>query len=474
MLEKIKELEAISRQLEPDAVTRDHIFRATSSYINHFIDALPETKTYITADCPQLKSFEVTDEGKPFEALLDLYASEINHAGINSASGGHMGYIPGGGLWACSIGDMIAAATNKNSSVFFSGQGAVILENQLVHWLAKLMGYPSTAHGYLSSGGSMANLSAITAARDAHHINSKNISKSVIYSTDQVHHCIEKALHINGLDEAIRRTVPVNDKYQMDVEALKAMINEDIQSGLQPFLVIATAGTTSSGSIDPLDQIADVCAQFKTWFHVDAAYGGFFMLLDEIREKLKGIERSDSLVLDPHKGFFLPFGTGVVLVRNGQQLLDSHSFQATYMMEDAGAHEISPSSCSPELTRHFRGLRMWVPLHFHGLNIFKACLREKIFLSQYFHEEIKKMGFETGNDPELTVSLFRYPAQNVNEFNQKLVDALHEDGRIFFSATTIDGQYWIRCAVLHFRTHLREIDLGLKMIGECLQKILKP
>ncbi len=142
-------------------------------------------------------------------------------------------------------------------------------------------------------------------------------------------------------------------------------------------------------------------------------------------------------------------------------------------MDDAGSHEISPSNCSPELTRHFRGLRMWLPLHLHGMNVFKACLREKIYLCKYFHEEIKKLGFETGNEPALSVSLFRYPADDVKAFNQKLVDALHDDGRLFFSATTIGDQFWIRCAVLHFRTHLREIDLGIEMINENLQKIIE-
>src|SRR4030095_12461973 len=355
-----------------------------SDFANHFINTLPETKTYIKADFPKLKSLEITNEGKPFESLLDLIANEVNQAGINSASGGHMGYIPGGGLWVSSIGDMLAAVTNKNSSVFFSGQGAVMMENQLIRWLSGLMEYPLTAHGYLSSGGSMANLSAITVARDAHKINSENVTRSVIYFTDQVHHCIEKAIHINGLLECIQQKIPVSSGFQMDAELLEKQIIEDLQKGLLPFLIIATAGTTNSGIIDPLDKIADVCEKYGTWFHVDAAYGGFFMLVEEMREKFKGIERSDSLVLDPHKGFFLPFGTGVLLVRDGRNLIKSHSYDASYLMDDAGIHEISPSGCSPELTRHFRGLRMWLPLHFHGLNMFKACLREKLLLSKYF------------------------------------------------------------------------------------------
>jgi glutamate/tyrosine decarboxylase-like PLP-dependent enzyme len=472
-LDQINEFEQLSRQLEPDATTRNHLFDLSSSYINQFLDSLPDTKTYIKAKWPRLESLLIENEGKSFESLLDIYKNEVNHAGINSASGGHLGYIPGGGLWICCIADMIAAATNKNSSVFFSGQGAVVMENQLIDWLCKVVGYPDNAHGYLSSGGSMANLSAITVARDVHQIDSGIIARSVIYTTDQVHHCIDKAIHINGLDESIQRIIPVNDQLQMDVNALDKSITDDLGKGLNPFLVIATAGTTNSGCIDPLNEIADICNKNKIWFHVDAAYGGFFMLLEEMKDKFRGIERSDSLVLDPHKGLFLPFGTGVLLVRNGKQLIKSHSYHASYLMDEAASEEISPSACSPELTRHFRGLRMWLAMHWHGLDVFKACLREKIQLCLYFQDKIQRLGFETRNTPELSVSVFRYPSPNSGDFNRELVETLHEDGRVFFSGTTIQGEFWIRCAVFNFRTHLREIDLGIAMIKECLQKIIK-
>ena len=471
MLDKIASLEKISRTLEVASNQREAISGMSLEYVNSFIESLPDRKAYIKADCPQLKSMVVTEEGKPFETLLEIIQAEVDHAGINAASGGHLGYIPGGGLWMSSMGDMLAAVANRYAGIIFSGTGAVIMENHLIKWLASLAGYPATAHGNISSGGSIANLTAITTARDAFGIRSTNVKSSVIYHTAQAHHCIHKAFHITGLDEAVHRIVPMNDRCQMDADALEAIIKEDIQAGLKPFLVIASAGTTNTGSIDPLDRIADICEANNLWFHVDAAYGGFFLLVDEVKEKFKGIERSDSLVMDPHKGLFLPFGTGVVLVRDGKKLIASHAFEASYLVDTLGYDEVSPSDCGPELTKHFRGLRMWLPIHYHGLAPFRACLEEKLYLCRYFHQQIRQLGFETGPDPELSVTYFRYPEEDKNDFNKKLVEQLHKDGRIFLSSTILDGDVWIRCAILSFRTHLREVDLALNMIKENLQLI---
>ena len=471
LLEKLQPLETLSRQLEPEEYKRKDMFATSQAYVHDFINRLPLTKAYVKADCPKLKSLPVTNEGKSFDSLLEIIRGEVHRSGINAASGGHLGYIPGGGLWLSSIGDMLAAVGNRYAGISFSGKGAVILENQLLHWLTNLVGYPESAHGNIASGGSIATLIALTTARDFHKINSTNVRQSVIYMTTQAHHCVHKALHILGLSEAIWRNVPVNELHQMNAASLQSLMEKDKADGLNPFLIIANAGTTNTGSIDPLDLIADLCEVHHAWYHVDAAYGGFFMLLDECKEKFKGIERSDSVVLDPHKGMFLPFGIGVVLVKNRRALLEAHHADASYLIDTVGVDEINPSDCGPELTKHFRGLRMWLPLHYHGVDVFKACLREKILLCQYFHQEIAKLGFETGPEPELSVTYFRYPAKDKNDFNRRLVERLHEDGRIFFSSTLLDGEVWIRCAVLSFRTHLKEIELGLKMITECLQKL---
>ena len=195
------------------------------------------------------------------------------------------------------------------------------------------------------------------------------------------------------------------------------------------------------------------------------------MLLDEFKQKLKGIERSDSVVLDPHKTLFLPFGSGAVLLKDGNALLASNSSRASYLIDTEGYDDINPSDTGIELTRPNRGLRMWLPLQLHGLAPFKACLEEKVWLSRYFYDQIQKMGFETGPYPQLTVSIFRYPGDDDNHINQNLVEAIRADGRVFLSSTLINGKVWLRCAVVSHRTHLQEIDLTLQMIRENIEKV---
>lgn len=471
IVDRIAVLEKTARTLEPDPGERQKIIGEAAAYVDRFIDSLPTAKAFADGACENLKSLSVGDAGKTFGELVGILRDEVNRIGLNSSSGGCFAYIPGGGIWTSAIADMLAAATNRYAGVFAASPGAVMIENQMIRWLCSIIGYPSDAHGNLSSGGSIANLTAIQTARDSFGINSANVIKAVIYLTPHTHHCIHKALHTTGLDEAVRREVPINSVYQMRADALRRMMSKDREDGLRPFLVVATAGTTDTGAIDPLDAIADVCAEHKAWFHVDAAYGGFFILVDRLEAKFKGIERSDSVVVDPHKGLFLPFGTGVVLIKNSSALLKSYSHVAPYMQDALGYDEVSPADCGPELTKHFRGLRLWLPLHLHGLEVFRANLEEKFLLCRYFYKEIRRMGFETGPEPDLSVALFRYPASQRDEFNRKLLDAILTDGRCSFSSTEIEGEFWIRCAVLNFRSHLPEIKLSLKVIEETVHKL---
>ncbi|HEY4799294.1 MAG TPA: aminotransferase class V-fold PLP-dependent enzyme, partial [Bacteroidia bacterium] len=272
------------------------------------------------------------------------------------------------------------------------------------------------------------------------------------------------------------RYVPLDERYKMKPDELEKLISEDKKQGLNPFLVIASAGTTDVGAIDPLEEIGAVAKRNNLWYHIDAAYGGFFMLTDEGKEKLKGIERSDSLSIDPHKGLFLPYGIGAVLVKDKKAISKSHYYQAQYL-QDALAHneEISPADISPELTKHFRGLRMWLPLKLHGVKPFRACLEEKLLLVSYFYTEIQKLGFETVTEPELTVVTYRWIPKkgDANAFNKKLLDEVVNDGRIFISSTLLDGKFILRFACLAFRTHLYQADLLLKILKEKVKKLEK-
>jgi glutamate/tyrosine decarboxylase-like PLP-dependent enzyme len=246
-------------------------------------------------------------------------------------------------------------------------------------------------------------------------------------------------------------------------------------------LVVASAGTTDTGAIDPLDRIADLCKAHGLWLHVDAAYGGFFLLAEDqdlegrsIAQRFAGISQADSIAIDPHKGLFLSYGLGAVLIRDVDALKRSHYYLANYMQDTVAAlDEPSPADLSPELTKHFRGLRMWLPLQLLGTGPFRAALQEKLELCRLFYREISQRGFEVGPPPELSVCIYRYvPKQgDSDQFNRRLVEEVHRDGTVFISSTTINGQVWLRLAVLSFRTHLRQIDYLLEFLPRAAKKL---
>lgn len=476
MIEQIEQLETISRQLEVAPKQRQEWNQKVVQHAANFLDQIENLNGYDqpknAGQIPNYSPFQ--EEADNMEALLELINQKVNQQGINPASGKHMGYVPGGGLFPAALGDYIAAVTNRYSGIYFANPGAVQMENYCIRWMCELVGYPSTALGNLASGGSIATLTAITTARSAKGIRAKDIENCVIYLTEQVHHCLHKALRIAGMEEAQLRYVPMDKRFRMQADVLEQQVKADQDEGLIPFLLVGSAGTTDTGAIDPLDKLADIASTFDLWFHVDAAYGGFFIMLEEQQEAFKGIERSDSVTIDPHKGLFLPYGLGAVLIKDVKAQYQAHYYKANYMQDALPDNEEwSPADLSPELTKHFRGLRMWLPLKLYGLKPFRAALKEKILLCQYFYEKIQEMGFEVGPFPQLSILIYRYHPEegDINAFNEQLVKRIQNDGRIFLSSTKIDGTYWIRLAVVSFRTHLKEINLCLEILRQHLERL---
>jgi glutamate/tyrosine decarboxylase-like PLP-dependent enzyme len=291
---------------------------------------------------------------------------------------------------------------------------------------------------------------------------------------------VQKALRIAGLGEARLRYVAMDERWRMRPDALERAIAEDRAQGLRPWLLVAAAGTTDTGAVDPLAALADVAERERLWFHVDAAYGGFFLLTEEGRAKLAGIERSDSMVLDPHKTFFVPYGAGIVVVKDAQALMATHHYTGSYMQDATLAADalLSPADLSPELTRPFRALRMWLPLVLTGVAPFRAALEEKLLLARYFHVEVEKLGFEVGPAPELSIVTYRWaPAgvslEEANRLNRAIVDGSRRDGRVFLTSTMLDGRFTLRLAVVHFRSHLRTIDLALRVLREQVEALAR-
>ena len=477
--DKLKYLEKEAKKLDLSAEERMNLRNSVVGYTENFIEALPDHEKMPTYQLSEDKGGEILDYpiGEPFplDKLIALVENNVDKEGLNPASGGHLGYIPGGGIYSSSLGDYWAAITNRYAGVFFANPGAVRMENHLINWMKSMIGYPENALGNLASGGSIANLIAIVTAREAKNLRPADYEKAVVYLSPQTHHCLDKALRIAGLQHAKWRKVPLDDQYRMKPDMLKILIEEDRANGLNPWLIIASAGTTDTGALDPLNELADIAERENLWLHIDGAYGAFFVLLEEFKNKLKGLGRADSVVMDPHKGMFIPYGLGVVLVKDGDAVKNAFHYTANYM-QDTVQHidETSPAEVSPELTKHFRGLRMWLPLMYHGVEPFKANLEEKILLAQYFYEELsKEEGWELGPYPQMSVVTFRYiPASgDINEFNKLIIKKVHEDGRVFLSSTNIAGKFIIRLAVLSFRTHKATIDLALEMLREKVAKI---
>jgi aromatic-L-amino-acid/L-tryptophan decarboxylase len=474
LLDRLRQLERAARPLEPGTSRRRRLRDAIVASSERFLRRIDTLKAYDDGGGTGegLLDAPIAEHGRPIGEVIALLEREVVRPGCNPASPGHLAYVPGGGLYHSALGDFLAAVGNKYAGIFFTGPGAVRMEHQLVRWTADLVGYPAAAGGTIASGGSLATLAAIVAARDAHGLKAADYAGAVVYLTTQAHHCIEKALRIAGLAEAPVRRVAMDDRYRMRPDALAAAIATDRAAGLRPWLVLAAAGTTDTGAVDPLDAIASIAERERCWFHVDAAYGGFFLLTDHGSGALRGIERSDSVILDPHKSLFLPYGSGIVIVRDARALAASHHYEGAYMQDaERQSGEISPAELSPELSKHFRALRMWLPLMLAGTRPFRAALEEKLLLARYFHEEVRALGFEVGPPPELSIVTYRWappgmsPAA-VDRLNQAIVDGVRRDGRVFLSSTLLDGRFTLRMAVVGFRTHRRTIDLALRVLKE--------
>jgi glutamate/tyrosine decarboxylase-like PLP-dependent enzyme len=472
MKERMNRLRRLSQPLEPDLEVREQWAQKVNAYAQAHLESLATAPAFYSSadEGSGILSSPISEEPMNEDSVLAQLAEHVAKPGVRLGSPGFFGFIPISTLFPAALGDYLAAILNSYSGNFFASPGAVRMEHLLTRWMADFVGYPKNSAGDLTSGGSISNLSAIIAARERRALKARDYEKAVVYLSSQTHHSVTKALRIAGLAECIRREIPLDSAYRMRAELLEAAIHADRRLGFVPWLIVAAAGSTDTGAIDPLPEIAAVAREHQVWLHVDGAYGAMFALCPPGKKALAGMELSDSLTLDPHKGLFMPCGLGAVLVRNGQDLLNAYRYEAHYMQDRpalASLGETSPSELSPELTRPFRGLRLWLSLKLIGVQAFRSALEEKLLLAKYFYEEIRREPtVELGPPPQLSVVTFRYlPKQgDANDFNARLLRSLQQDGRIFMTSTSIDGQFWIRLAVLCPTTHREHIDLALELI----------
>ncbi|HWV98731.1 MAG TPA: aminotransferase class V-fold PLP-dependent enzyme [Candidatus Acidoferrum sp.] len=474
MKDRLAQLRTLARPLEPDLRLRQRWMEEINAHAQGFVEALATGPAFRSSqhEGKGVLASPLSEEPEEPDLLLKLLAENIEHTGVNLGAPGLLAFIPISSLYAAALGDYLAAVINPYAGNYFASPGAVRLENLLTRWMAEFVGYPKTCAGDLTSGGSMANLSAVVAAREHRELKAREYEKAVVYLTSQTHHSIAKALRIAGMSGCVTREIPLDSAYRMRPDLLEQATHADQQAGLLPWLVVASAGSTDTGTIDPLNAIADVAQAHRLWLHVDGAYGAMFALCASAREALSGMERSDSLTLDPAKGLFMPCGSGAVLVRNRQDLLSAYHYDAHYLQDRsslASLDEISPSELSPELTRPFRGLRLWLSLKLIGVRAFRAALEEKLLLARYFFDRVRELDHvEVGPPPDLSVVTFRWlpGTGDPDAYNQRLLNAVQRDGRVFLTSTRLNGHFWIRLAVLCATTHQEHIDLALEILKE--------
>jgi aromatic-L-amino-acid decarboxylase len=395
---------------------------------------------------------------------------------LETAGPGHLAYIPGSGLYSAALAEFYNRAVNRYGGLASVAPALAALEESVIRWAARdVCGLPEGSGGLLTSGGSMATFSATVTAR--HNRLGEDLAGGTVYTTAFAHHSVAKAARLAGIRAAHIRTVPHTPDLRMDPHAAAALIRADRDAGLRPFLLVANAGTTDTGTIDPLPQLAALARREDVWFHIDAAYGGFFRLTARGEERLAGIEEADSITLDPHKTLFMPFGTGALVVRDIAALHAAHDGTGSYLQDTgaAGAAGSIPDSAhlGPELTHEIRGLRAWLPLHLHGVDAFRDALDEKLDLAEHVHDTLSGVPeLEVPQCPDLSTVIFRIrptdgsgaAAERADEAGRRLLERINNHRRVVLSSTIVDGRYTLRVCVVSHRTHHDRIAEALEII----------
>jgi aromatic-L-amino-acid decarboxylase len=459
-------------ELEPGQDEMRRLVEAAMARIVPHLASLPQQRAADVEGAVELARSLVTpmpEAGAPIEDALATLFDRVLPKSFNTAGPGYLAYIPGGGIFASAVADLISDAVNRYVGVWIAAPGLAQLESNVVRWFCEIVGYPKDAGGLLTTGGSLANFTAIVTARCERL--PENFLAGTIYASEQTHHSVKKAALLAGFPASSVRSVPVDARFRIRVDALREQVHADRAAGLTPFLVVANAGTTNTGAVDDLVAAADAARDLGLWLHVDAAYGGFFMLTERGRARLVGIERADSIVLDPHKSLFLPYGNGSLLVRDAGALRRAHSVAADYLPQtQEAADRVDFCEISPELSRDCRGLRVWLPFMLHGAAAFRRSLDEKLDLALWASEQLRRIsGIEIVAEPQLSLLAFRLappgaePAA-LDPLNRELIERINARGRVHLSGTVTGGRFLLRICVLSFRTHRDRME-------QCLEDI---
>src|SRR5262245_51739892 len=386
------------------------------------------------------------EEPTPVDSLLEQLQRDVWSNIGNVQHPRFFAFIPSPSNFVSGMADALAAGFNPFAGNWLEGSGTTQIELVTIDWLREMCGLPETAGGLFVSGGSMANLTALATARRARL--DDRIENAVIYFSDQTHYSIEKGLRVLGFAREQIRSLPSDEKFRLRVGSLRQAVAEDRAVGKQPFCVIANAGTTNTGAVDPLDQLADLCDRENLWLHVDGAYGAASCLSERGKKLLAGLDRADSLSLDPHKWLFQPFEIGCVLLRDAR-LLKKNFHTMTGILEDtkrAEEEEINYYNYGVQLTRSFRALKLWLSIKSFGAAAFRKAINCGFDLAEFAENVLRQSGcWRIVSPAAMGIVTFRYVAERcseneINDIHRRMVEMMAEDGFAFANSTTLRGQ----------------------------------
>jgi glutamate/tyrosine decarboxylase-like PLP-dependent enzyme len=443
------------------------------SIIRHF-DTLPERPV---VNCTDRDELERTLGGPPpeggmgleellgeFETKVAPHMSHVDHPRM-------FGFIPSAGTFVGAMGDALAAGYNIYAGTWIEGSAAQQLELTVVDWFRRWLGMPETAGGTLVSGGSVANLTGLILAREERLGDMRE--DGVIYTSELAHSSVDRAARVLGFRPDQVRKVRTDDRYRLDVGALEQAVAEDAR-GRRPFCVVANAGDTSTGSVDPLAEIAELCEGQRLWLHVDAAYGGFAVLDPRGRALLEGIERADSVTLDPHKWLYTPYEAGCILVRDFQRLYDAFHILPAYLVDVAGGpRNVNMCDHGIMLSRGCRALKIWMAIKHFGLARYRAVISRTMDLARYAEQLLEaNPKIEVVSRAVLSVVSFRYvPSPELDEetierVNQEIRQRVWDSGKAMITSSRAGGRYVLRIAVVNHNTRRSDVEETIRLIEE--------
>jgi aromatic-L-amino-acid decarboxylase len=405
------------------------------------------------------------ESGTDPRAVLDAAADVLDQSLAHSRPR-FFAFIPSSGLEMGVLADALAAAHDTNLASHSLAANEV--EQQTLRWVGELVGFPMDG-GAFTSGGMVSNLTALATARE-HALPGSRLTgirnDVAIYCSAEAHSSIERAVEIIGVGRNALRLVPIDDDRRMRADSLNELIAADIAAGIVPIAVVATAGTTLTGTVDPIDAIADVCAEHSVWLHVDGAYGLPAAAAPTTRALFAGLDRADSVAVDAHKWLFVPKACGVLMVRDHAALTAAFAHEAAYLVD---RDLVNPVDWTLEYSRPFRALKLWVALRTHGAEAFRAAVEDNVRLARVLAAGVAAApDLELLRQPDLSVVPFRrVPARgDIDEHNRQLVEAIQLDARVYLAPAEIDGHTWLRPCIGNFRTADADIAALLEVVAE--------